>query len=210
MTPIKFLQSHKLSVSIAGAFILWFFSFAVAWGNFWIKISGSAICLALMAAFSGFGPRQWCRFKPMDIIWGAGSAAVLYAIFYLGNAVSSRLYGFAPSQVAELYALGDGAPGWMVCLVLFFITGPCEEIFWRGFVQKEFTRRLGGLKGVSAATFFYTAVNLCAMNVMLIGAAAVAGLFWGALFWRLGRIAPLIISHCIWTTVVFAVFPIRG
>lgn len=204
------MEPKKLTFSIAMAFLLWFFSFSVDWGNFWIKITASATGLALLAAFSGFGPRKWFRFKPMDIIWGAGSAAVLYMLFWGGNYISSRLFPFASSQVAQLYAKGDGASGWMVCLVLFFITGPCEEIFWRGFVQEQFTRGLGGLKGWLTASFFYTAVNLCAMNFMLMGAAAVAGLFWGFIYWKLGRLGPLIISHCIWTTVIFAIFPIRG
>lgn len=204
------MQSKKLTVSITIAFVLWFFSFAVDWGNFWIKISASAICLAGLAAFSGFGPRKWCQFKSMDIIWGAGSATVLYALFFFGDYISNLLLPFASSQVGHIYAKGDGAPVWMVCLLVFFIIGPCEEIFWRGFVQEQFSQRLGGLKGWLVATFFYTAVHFCTMNFMLIGAAVVAGLFWGIMYWRLGRLGPLIISHCIWTTVIFAIFPIPG
>ncbi len=204
------METKKLAVSIGMAFLLWFFSFAVDVGNFWIKISASALCLALLAAFFGFGPRKWCRFSPADIVLGAGSAVVLYAIFFLGDYISKLLLPFASSQVGHIYAKGDGTPAWVICLLLFFITGPCEEIFWRGFVQEQLSQRLGGLKGWLIAAFFYTAVHLCAMNFMLIGAAAVAGLFWGFMYWRLGRLGPLIISHCIWTTVIFAIFPIRG
>jgi len=42
-----------------------------------------------------------------------------------------------------------------------------------------------------------------------VGAAAVAGAFWGALYARCGRLAPVIVSHSIWSTVIFAVFPMR-
>jgi hypothetical protein len=42
---------------------------------------------------------------------------------------------------------------------------------------------------------------------MLIGAAAVAGAFWGAMFWRYKNLMPVIISHSVWSTVIFAVFP---
>lgn len=203
------MKPGKLTVSITTAFLLWYFSFAVDWGNFWIKISASALGLVGLAAFFGFGPGKWFRFKPMDIIWGAGSAAVLYIVFYLGNYISNLLLPFASSQVGRLYAKGDEACVWMICLLIFFIAAPCEEIFWRGFVQEQFASRLGGLKGWLAATFFYAAVHLCTMNLMLVGAAAVAGLFWGGMYWRLKRLGPLIISHCIWTTVIFAVFPLR-
>ena len=204
------MKTKDLTICISLAFVLWFFSFAVDWGNFWIKISASAMCLTALSAFFGFGPGQWLRFKPWDVVWGAGSAAALYAIFFLGDLVSKWLFPFATTQVGSIYAKGDGTPAWLICLLLFFITGPCEEIFWRGFVQERLAQRIGGLKGWLAATFFYTAIHLCAMNFMLIGAAAVAGLFWGFMYWRIGRIGPLIISHCIWTTTIFAIFPIRA
>jgi membrane protease YdiL (CAAX protease family) len=44
---------------------------------------------------------------------------------------------------------------------------------------------------------------------MLVGAAAVAGAFWGAMYARLGRLAPVIVSHALWSAVIFAVFPMR-
>jgi hypothetical protein len=44
---------------------------------------------------------------------------------------------------------------------------------------------------------------------MLVGAAAVAGAFWGAMYARLDSLAPVILSHSIWSAVIFAVFPLR-
>jgi len=43
---------------------------------------------------------------------------------------------------------------------------------------------------------------------MLIGAAAVAGAFWGAMYWRFKNLAMVIISHSIWSAVIFAVLPL--
>jgi membrane protease YdiL (CAAX protease family) len=44
---------------------------------------------------------------------------------------------------------------------------------------------------------------------MLVGAAAVAGAFWGAIYARTGRLAPVIVSHSLWSTVIFAVLPMH-
>jgi membrane protease YdiL (CAAX protease family) len=44
---------------------------------------------------------------------------------------------------------------------------------------------------------------------MLVGAAAVAGGFWGAMYARSGNLAPVIVSHSVWSAVIFAVFPMR-
>ena len=44
---------------------------------------------------------------------------------------------------------------------------------------------------------------------MLILAALVAGGFWGLLYLRIGRIAPLIVSHVLWDLAVFLLLPFR-
>jgi membrane protease YdiL (CAAX protease family) len=37
----------------------------------------------------------------------------------------------------------------------------------------------------------------------------VAGAFWGAMYWRFNNLAAVIISHSVWSTVVFAVLPMH-
>ena len=122
--------------------------------------------------------------------------------------MSTALFPFAEQQIGSIYGRGAGTSRWSIVLLLFFITGPCEEIFWRGYLQRQLMKRLGGWQGWLLATAVYAGVHLWSFNFMLIGAAAVAGAFWGALYWRLGRLAPVIISHSIWSMVIFAVFPI--
>ena len=95
-----------------------------------------------------------------------------------------------------------------IVLLLFFVTGPCEEIYWRGYLQRNLMERFGNGPGWALGTVIYAAVHIWSFNFMLIGAAAVAGAFWGALYWRLKSLAPIIISHSVWSTVIFAVFPI--
>jgi membrane protease YdiL (CAAX protease family) len=53
----------------------------------------------------------------------------------------------------------------------------------------------------------YGAIHLVSENLTLTGAAATAGLFWGALYAREQRLAPLIISHVSWDIWIFLIAP---
>ena len=44
-------------------------------------------------------------------------------------------------------------------------------------------------------------------NLTLTGAATTAGLYWGALYAREQRLAPLIISHVSWDIWIFLIAP---
>ncbi len=196
---------------VIGALLLasamWFVTFGLAWGNFWIKISVSALSLAAIALVAGPRPER-PRFRADDIIVGLGSAVALYALFCLGKWVSDLLLSFSGDQVSSIYARGDGTSPWTISLLLLTITGPCEEIFWRGFLQRRLQLHLGGFPGWACATAAYALVHLSAWNFMLIGAALVAGAFWGLVYWRLSKLLPVIISHAVWSVLIFAVAPI--
>jgi membrane protease YdiL (CAAX protease family) len=96
-----------------------------------------------------------------------------------------------------------------VFLLLMFVTGPGEEIFWRGFLQDRLERSLGRVCGYVAATLVYGGVHVFSGNALLILAALVAGAWWGALYVWKKDLFSLIVSHAVWSAVVFAVLPIR-
>ncbi|NQU41878.1 CPBP family intramembrane metalloprotease [bacterium] len=196
-----------LAATLAMASALWFLTFYFSWGNFWLKISLAAGFLGATAILLGRGRLNW-EFRPSDILIGIAGAAVLYLIFWIGNALSGWLFGFAPEQVNGIYSRGEGTDRWVICLLLLLVTSPGEEIYWRGFLQENLGRNLGKPAGYLVATACYALVHLPAWNFMLIGAAAVAGLFWGLLYWKIGRIVPLIICHAVWSVTIFALLPI--
>ena len=205
----KKIPMGPVGIAVAFAAALWVVAFALPWGNFWAKIAVSAAFLGFWALLAGAGPKTWGRLDFRAVLLGLAYAAALYGIFYLGNRISEWLFPFAAGQVGGIYAKGQGTPAWMICLLLLFVTGPAEEIFWRGYLQRRLMERLGPGTGFALATACYAGVHLCSANFMLIGAAGVAGLFWGALYWKTRNLWPLILSHSIWSTVVFAVLPIR-
>lgn len=147
-------------------------------------------------------------FNARAFIIGLISAAILYLMFWSGKAISTTIFSFAGQQIGGIYDKGTGTPMWVIALLLFFITGPCEELYWRGYLQDNLMQRFGPGQGWVLATIIYAGVHIWSLNFMLIGAAGVAGAFWGAMYWRLKNLGPVIISHSIWSMVIFAVFPI--
>ena len=191
------------------ASVLWFVTFYLTWSTFWIKISFSAAILALLSLQLQPNPKEHLKFNTAAVIIGFSSAAILYLIFWTGKTVSAALLPFAGQQIGGIYDKGAGTPMWVIALLLFFITGPAEEVYWRGYLQKNLMVRFGRWQGWLLATVIYAAVHIWSFNFMLIGAAFVAGAFWGAMYWRLKNLAPVIISHSIWSMVIFAVFPMQ-
>ena len=189
------------------ATLFWFVTFYLTWSSFWIKISFSAATLAILSLLLQPDHKERIRIDAKAIALGLVSAAVLYFIFWTGKAVSALILPFAGGQIGGIYDKGAGTPMWTIALLLFFVTGPSEELYWRGYLQKNLMMRFGQWQGWLLATAIYTAVHIWSFNFMLIGAAAVAGAFWGAMYWRLKNLAPVIISHSVWSAVIFAVFP---
>ncbi|MEW6672214.1 MAG: type II CAAX endopeptidase family protein [Thermodesulfobacteriota bacterium] len=201
---------HWLHVAgtVALAAVFWFVTFYLTWSTFWIKISLSAASLAVISLRLQPDPLKELKFDLKSILIGVLSAAALYFIFWLGKKVSTTIFPFAEHQIGSIYGKGEGTPMGVIAALLFFVTGPSEELYWRGFLQRNLSERFGARGGWLLATAVYAGVHVWSFNFMLIGAAAVAGAFWGAIYRRLNNLAPVIISHSIWSTVVFAVLPI--
>jgi membrane protease YdiL (CAAX protease family) len=198
-----------LVATVVLAAFLWFVTFYLTWATFWIKISFSAAILAILSLWLQSNRTEDLKFNAAAVMLGLLSAAALYLIFWAGNTAATLLLSFAGQQVEGVYDKGAGTPMWVIALLLFFITGPAEEFYWRGYLQKNLMARLGQWQGWLLATVIYAGVHIWSFNFMLIGAAFVAGGFWGIMYWRFKNLAPVIISHSIWSTVIFAVFPMH-
>ncbi len=195
---------------ITGAILLsfacWAFTFGLAWGNFWVKIGVSVTTICI---YSLFWQRPRIRFTGKSILLGILSAAVLYGIFFLGNLLAPYIIPGAGRQVGGIYGLGTGTDRIYIFLLLCFITGPGEEIFWRGFLQENLMQRFGDVRGFILGTLIYGGVHLFSLNLMLILAALVAGAFWGLLYLWKRDLGSVIVSHSLWSAFIFAVFPVH-
>lgn len=159
--------------------------------------------------YSLFWQRPKISFQLRSVIFGLLSAAILYLIFLLGNKLASYIILGSNAQVEGIYSLGVGTNRVLIFLLLFFITSPGEEIFWRGFLQDRLMKRWGTFPGYLIATTIYAGVHVFSWNPVLILAAFVAGAFWGFLYLWKRDLLIQITSHSFWSAVIFAVAPIQ-
>ena len=197
----------KIFWTVLLAFVLWFVTFGLPIGNFWVRISGSAAILAALALILTKDKRKLFKWTLKYALIGVLSAGVLYFVFWAGKAFSSLL-PFVENQIGSLYSHRGTNPLWLIGVFLFFITGPCEEIYWRGFLQRELMARLGQNRGWFLASFIYSFVHIWTLNVMLMVAAWIAGLFWGWIYKQTHSLWPSMISHALWGLLIFVFFPL--
>lgn len=207
-----FKKTYWPIVGILVAAVLWTIMFS-PWTaphiNFWVVMTCSA---AVLTAYSSLTDRELWKgldFKVSDIFIGIGLAAFLWGVFWIGDKLSSMMFGFARGQVDMIYSMKDGENPVVLTLLMLFLIGPAEEIFWRGYIQKNFSKRWNPNVGFIVTTLVYGLVHLSKFNFMLIMAALVAGFIWG-LAYRLfpERLGAIIISHAVWDCAVFIWFPI--
>ncbi|MBP7707060.1 MAG: CPBP family intramembrane metalloprotease [Candidatus Aminicenantes bacterium] len=180
--------------------------------DFWAGLAAS-IVVALVPAFAvdrGYARRLVADLRTgavRKIALGIASAAALYGVFAVGRLVALRLFPFAAGGIAAVYGLKAGVALPRVVLLIGLIIGPGEELFWRGFFQERTGATTRPVAGFVLTALLYTAVHMASGNLMLVLAAAVCGVFWGALYLRFRSPLLNVVSHTLWDLAVFVVFP---
>jgi len=195
--------------AIPAAAAVWSILFAWRPAAFWplMAVGAGGLGAIAMVVRGPFPIREGVRW--VDLSTGAAAAAVLYLAFALGRTAIGRVFPTAPSQIADVYTLRALEPAWLIAVLLVAVIGPGEEIFWRGLVLRGLVVRYGPVIGWGASTIIYAGVHAAARNPLLVLAALVAGGFWGFLYLRTRRIAPIAVSHAVWDLLVFLVLPFR-
>ncbi len=201
-----------LYLSVLAAFVLWYVMFVLRPLNFWLMMSVSTLLLSAVALRCGTWHKKDWQPTLRDVWIGIGSALLLYGLFFIGNELLKSLQNIFPLQrgenIAAVYANRGALPAGLVAGLLFFPIGFGEELFWRGFVQKQFSEKISSLVGFIIATFLYTAVHFSTGNAILLLAAVVCGLFWGGLYAVTSRLPAVLISHMVWDPLIFVFFPV--
>jgi membrane protease YdiL (CAAX protease family) len=148
-----------------------------------------------------------------QILGGIALALALWGIFWVGDKLSSMMFDFARPEVDAVYSMKNGIPQWSIAALLLVLIGPAEELFWRGYVQRTFSRIFKGRQARFAAflvtTVIYALVHVWSFNFMLVMAALVAGAVWGFVYMLCPKALPaLIVSHALWDALVFVILPI--
>ena len=207
---VKNNNYKKLAMSIYIAAILWFVMFSPLTApmvSFWVMMTVSAIILVSLALVFGGRPALTADWR--QVLFGVLVAAVLWGIFWVGDKLSQQLFSFARPQVDLIYGIKEGQNPWILTALLLFIIGPGEEIFWRGYVQRQFCERGSATSAFLKTTAIYALVHLPSMNFMLIMAALVCGLVWGGLYRLMPRqFTAIVVSHALWDAAAFVWFPL--
>lgn len=227
LTPL--FQQTLLAVGVA--FLLWFVMFS-PWTAplipFWPTMACSASVL-LLISFLGRHSQPDLQVIPLEreskqsVFWsmplrevffgfilGLCLAIFLWFVFWLGQIISSRLFSFAAHNIATVYTLKNETSPWIIGGLLLFLIGPAEEIFWRGYIQRNFSALINPNIGFAVTVLLYTFVHFFSFNVMLLLAAFVLGVIWGGIYWLNPRyLYLLIVSHALWDLFVFVLFPLN-
>jgi len=182
--------------------------------DFWWAMSlvVAVLVVSAFAADAGYLGllREDARTRPLrKIALGVLSAAVLYGVFYIGGMLVRRFLPMGGESVGAVYALKAGAPTLRIGLLLLLVIGPGEELFWRGYLQRTWQKKLGNASALPLAVAAYTAVHIASGNPVLVLAAAVCGLFWGVLYQRSGSVLLVAVCHTLWDLAVFLLFPLN-
>jgi membrane protease YdiL (CAAX protease family) len=130
-------------------------------------------------------------------------------VFFAGDRISNLIFNFADKQVVGVYSNKMQLDPLYIGLLLVFLIGPAEEVFWRGFVQDTLAHKFGENKGWIIASLIYGGVHIIALNFMLFMAALICGFFWGYMFKKYRSVWPGIISHALWDVTIFVLLPVR-
>lgn len=195
-------MSLTVVMGLVVAAVAWGALFGLPRGAFWSRaaLAGLAIgAYGVVAQRSVIG--DLLRPTAADVAIGVVGAVVLYGIFWAGGRLLRRWFPAAAAQVDTLYEVRSVRTSERLPIpAVLLLVGPCEELFWRGFVQSR--------AGFVVALLGYAAVHLWERKPVLILAAVVGGVFWAGIFaWRGTLVAP-IISHALWDLAVVVWFPL--
>ena len=200
-------RRRALGLGLGAAYVAFGLTFLGPKRQFWNRMTATGLVLGSLALATEEELRE-VRPTPRDVVVGLGSAGVLYGVFVVGDKLARAILPQGSQEIASIYDLGTLGEKIDLGLRLALIIGPAEELFWRGLVQQRLIKRFGPLVGAVLGTAAYGGAHLVTGNVTLIGAASVAGAFWGGLHALGVPMGALIVSHSAWDVFTFLIAPI--
>src|SRR3989454_3343007 len=161
-----------LALGMAAAYAAFGLTFRGPRERFWDRMTATGLTLGALALAADRGARR-TRIGPREVALGLVAAAGLYGIFRAGDGIARQVMPRGNEEIGDIYALRSLRPKEELAARLALAIGPAEELFWRGFVQRR--------AGLIATTALYGGAHLVTENLTLVGAATVAGAYWGLL-----------------------------
>lgn len=189
---------NLLAFGIGAAFAAFALTFRGPRERFWDRMTATGIVLGGLALASDRDARR-VRIGPGEIALGLAMAAGLYGVFRVGDTLAREVMPRGSEEIGDIYALRSLRSKEELAARLGLAIGPAEELFWRGFIQN----RVGYL----TATALYGGVHVVTENATLVGAATIAGAYWGLLRAIGVPLGALVVSHVAWDLWIFLIAP---
>ena len=138
--------------------------------------------------------------------WGLVGTFLFVIILQSAAVLTFRLVEF-PAEAAADYGL-DALPVWQAWIIIIMgslVAGVCEEIGFRGYMQKPLEERYGPAAGITIVSIMFTVshLNQAWAGPVLFQIFAISALF-GVLAYASGSLIPSIIGHTIMDIFNFA------
>ncbi|HVC39440.1 MAG TPA: CPBP family intramembrane glutamic endopeptidase [Candidatus Dormibacteraeota bacterium] len=195
-----------MPASLAFAYLAFAATFRGPRPRFWQRMTSTAMALGGISLVLSHDLRR-LRLGPRDLGLGAAIAAGLYGVFAVGDRAARVIMPAGAEDIGNIYALRRLRSRPELALRLALAIAPAEELFWRGLVQQELSKRFGRSRGAALAAGLYGGAHICTGNATLVGAATVAGGAWSGLAAAGAPLPALVVSHVIWDVWIFLVRP---
>ena len=202
----KVLGDRLLTGGLAAAYGAFALTFRGPRSRFWDRMTMTGLSLGSLSLLGEPDLRK-TRIGPKDVAIGLASAAGLYIVFQAGDRIARVILPKGGSEIEAIYSLRRLRSRRELAARLFAIIGPAEELFWRGVVQHRLMKHLGKPLGAALGIAAYGGAHLVTGNLTLIGAATVAGGYWGTLYALGVPTGALIVSHISWDVTIFLIAP---
>lgn len=159
-----------------------------------------AVGLATKARGQRLGADLGLRFRPVDLVVGLGAGVAAQ----LAIGVLYSLAHIDADDIARTYTdKGSGVAGTIVLVAMLAVGAPVvEELFYRGLLQGWARGRFGPWPALVGTSVAFAAAH---MQLVQFPGLVVAGLTFGFVALRAGRLGPAIFAHMAFnaTTVVY-------
>ncbi len=173
---------------------------------FWYIFTGTILVLITFAMFQEAVDDEVSVFKYIFI--GALSGFLIYFLFWLGFQVIDLLNLPPEKSIDKLYRWFSPTLFWQY-IALILVAAPGEELFWRGFILKRILRYFRPFLSIIISSFLYASVHLYSGTFILMFAAFISGVFWGALYLWKKSMPMVIVSHIAFDLMIFLLLPLK-
>ena len=141
------------------------------------------------------------------LIFGIGYGTITYGFVKLGAIILPYIDNTTNNEISKFLTNYGPTNIWHYLLLIFIIVVG-EEMFWRGYVQQQLKRYTSPFWAVVITALLFSLALAISGFIPGAIAAIVAGLLWGALYEWKKSLPLIIVSHVVFTLLLFLVLPL--